>query len=122
MPTTRRPNTDDERWPQHHNLDAEFQRSPQYDPPHISYTRRYLPFQSPKTDKPRNPFTESQIRFSHTDKHIESSHRETSNTPIFVLLFIFIILVAIAYAHAQLAHSSPGRQSGRRSEKKEQSV
>ncbi|KAB8238590.1 hypothetical protein ETB97_012106 [Aspergillus alliaceus] len=117
MPATARPNTDYERWLQNHNPDVEFHPSPQYGPHHGSRSKKFPPFQTPKTDRPRNPFAGPQIRFSPTDKELGSSSRETSNSPIFMLLFLFIILVAVAYARTQLAHSSRARPAARRSEK-----
>ncbi|OGM40185.1 hypothetical protein ABOM_010965 [Aspergillus bombycis] len=117
MPATGRPNTDYERWLQHHNPDAEFQPSPQYGPHHGSRSGKYPPFHTPKTDRPRIPFAEPQIRFSPTEKELGSSPKESSSSPTVILLFIFVILVAIAYARVQLAHSSQNPQSRRRGEK-----
>ncbi|KAE8421316.1 hypothetical protein BDV36DRAFT_292511 [Aspergillus pseudocaelatus] len=117
MPTTGRPNTDYERWLQHHNPDTEFQPNPQYGPHHGSRSGKYPPFHTPKTDRPRIPFAEPQIRFSPTEKELGSSPKEGSNIPTVILLLIFIILVAIAYVRTQLAHSSRGPQTARRGEK-----
>ncbi|KAE8374972.1 hypothetical protein BDV26DRAFT_268961 [Aspergillus bertholletiae] len=87
MPATGRPNTDYERWLQHHSPDTEFQPNPQYGP-RGSRSVKYPPFHTPKTDRPRNPFAEPQIQFSPTDKELgsSSSHREDSNSFTIVLL------------------------------------
>ena len=72
---------------------------------------------SHRTDRPRIPLAEPQIRFSPTEKELGSSPREGSSSMTVILLFVFVILVAVAYARSQLAHSSHSHQTRRRGEK-----
>ncbi|KAF7586775.1 hypothetical protein BBP40_008345 [Aspergillus hancockii] len=110
MPATGRPNTDYERWLQHHHPDVEINPNPQYGP-----DRGKAPAMNPPAQNP-GPFNKPQVAFSHARKLSESPSTETNYSPALMLLLVFVILVAVAFARTQIERSPRGRHAVKRSE------
>ncbi|KAB8071758.1 hypothetical protein BDV29DRAFT_178674 [Aspergillus leporis] len=113
MPATGRPNTDYERWLQHHNPGVEINPDPQYGPESGNSPKMNLPVQNPGF---LNVFNNPQISVSPTRKPIEPPSGDSSYSPTLMLLLVFVILVAIAFARTQIERSPRSRHAVKRHE------